>query len=423
MYLRQAGAKAFARSTHRQSATFLEEALVALRHLSETSATLEQAVDVRIALRNSLWPLGDFETGLGHLRDAERLAKKLGDQRRLGWISAYMSEHSRQTGLATDAPRFAERAQTIAEKIEDFPLRIAANYYLGTAYFASGDYRRADELFSNIVRLLWGDLFRERCGLAGFPAVMSRAFWAWALAECGKFHQGMTHAEEGVRLAEALDHPYSLTFACKAVGHFHGARGEIGRAIPFAERALAVCRDWNLTQLSPQVADVLGYLYALSGRVAEGLSLLQEALRALESMGHVQWRSPLIVHLGEAYLIAGQLNDALALATQGLTLARERGHRGSEAWELRLLGEIASRNDHPDAAAAEAHYSAAIALASELGMRPLVAHCHLGLCKLYRQTGNREQAHEPLAAATSMYREMSMQSWLQKAEAEMRQLG
>ena len=71
----------------------------------------------------------------------------------------------------------------------------------------------------------------------------------------------------------------------------------------------------------------------------------------------------------------------------------------------------------------EAHYRNAVALASELGMRPLVAHCHLGLCKLYRQTGNREQARELLTTATTMYREMSMQFWLQKAEAEMRELG
>jgi len=122
IYLRQAAAKAFARSTHRQSATCLEEALVALRHLPETAAMLEQAVDVRLALRNSLWPLGDFEAGLerarrrrghsphvqrstqegpskpeGHLCDAERLATELGDQRRLGWIAAYQSEHTRQT--------------------------------------------------------------------------------------------------------------------------------------------------------------------------------------------------------------------------------------------------------------------------------------------------------------------------------------
>jgi hypothetical protein len=55
-------------------------------------------------------------------------------------------------------------------------------------------------------------------------------------------------------------------------------------------------------------------------------------------------------------------------------------------------------------------------------MRPLVAHCHLGLGKLYRRTGKPEQAREPLTTATTMYREMGMGFWLEQAEAESRAL-
>ena len=58
-----------------------------------------------------------------------------------------------------------------------------------------------------------------------------------------------------------------------------------------------------------------------------------------------------------------------------------------------------------------------MALAELRGMRPLVAHCHLGLGKLSRRTGKREQAHEHLAIATTIYREMGMTYWLEKAEA------
>ena len=84
--------------------------------------------------------------------------------------------------------------------------------------------------------------------------------------------------------------------------------------------------------------------------------------------------------------------------------------------------------EHPDAIArsleadtAEAHYRQALALAEELGLRPLVAHCHLGLGRLYERTGKREEAQEHLTAATTMYREMDMRFWLEQAEAELRQ--
>jgi hypothetical protein len=103
-------------------------------------------------------------------------------------------------------------------------------------------------------------------------------------------------------------------------------------------------------------------------------------------------------------------------------LARGRGERGFEAWALHLLGDIASHHGRPDVAAAAAHYGAAMTLASELEMRPLVAHCHFGLGRLYRRTGDREQAREHLTTATAMYGEMDMRFWLEQAHAELRSL-
>ena len=106
-----------------------------------------------------------------------------------------------------------------------------------------------------------------------------------------------------------------------------------------------------------------------------------------------------------------------ACAERAVRLARERGERGYAAWALRLLGDIASYQDCPDVATAEAHYSAATALASELGMRPLLAHCHYGLGILYNRIGCPEQARTELSAAIELYRAMEMTFWLERAEA------
>ena len=161
----------------------------------------------------------------------------------------------------------------------------------------------------------------------------------------------------------------------------------------------------------------LGHVYAWSGRIGEGISWLQQALTAHESAGIGWFHSISVMQLGEAYLLADQVEDARACADRAVMLARERGERGHEAWALRLLGEVASHPNGPDEATAEAHYGAAMALASELGMRPLVAHCHLGSGKLYRRTGDRTKAEEHLGTAMAMYREMGMLSYLAQAEA------
>ncbi len=416
-YLRQAGARAFSRSANREAVAAYEQALTALAHLPETRQTLELGVDLQIAMRSALWPLGHHEAALEHLQGAERIATTLGDPKRLGWIAAYLAEHARMSGHAAEAPALAHRALTIGEELEDLPLRVAANYYVGTAHFVVGDYAKTDEFFSRILQLLAGDRIRERCGLAGFPVVMARFFWAFALFERGELVRGIAEAEEAVRLGEALDHPYSLAHALLALGRFHGIRGDLAHAIRLVERALALTRDWSLTQLSPMMADHLGYLYARSGRVAEGLALLEDAMKAMEGMAMVQWRSPLIGRLGEAYVMAGRPGDALAQARGDLALARGHGHRGSEAWALRLLGEIASHGDHADVATAEGQYEAALTLASELGMRPLVAHCHLGLGNLHQRAGHRAKALESLRTAAALYRSMDMPSFLKEAES------
>jgi hypothetical protein len=96
----------------------------------------------------------------------------------------------------------------------------------------------------------------------------------------------------------------------------------------------------------------------------------------------MRWRaddSPLAARLAEAYLESGRVQDASALAARAVELAVEERGRGHEAWALRLIGEIASRRDPPDVDLAELHYRRALAQAEELSMRPLGAHCHLGL--------------------------------------------
>ena len=114
---------------------------------------------------------------------------------------------------------------------------------------------------------------------------------------------------------------------------------------------------------------------------------------------------------------------ARAVAQRALEQTREHTERGNEASTLHLLGEIAAQHDPPDVATAEAHYRAAMTLATELGMRPLLAHCHLGLGTLAGRTGDRAKAEAHLTTAKTHYREMDMRFWLEQAEAELQQLG
>ena len=126
--------------------------------------------------------------------------------------------------------------------------------------------------------------------------------------------------------------------------------------------------------------------------------------------------------LSEAYRLAGRGEEAWQHARQALDQARQHKDRASEAEALYQLGVLHAHADPPDVVQAEAHYQQALTLAEELGMRPLQAHCHLGLGTLYAMTGRLEHAHAELSTAIALYRSMDMTFWLPQAETALAQV-
>jgi tetratricopeptide (TPR) repeat protein len=415
LYCRQAGTRAADRSAYREAVASFEQALGALQHLPESREMLEQAIDLRFDLRNVLLPLGDHGRIFDRLCEAETLAQVLGNRQRLGQVSIYLTEYFRMMSDLDHAIESGQRALALATAHGDVGLQVMANFVVGLVYYDRGDYRRAMDFLGWNVASLEGDLIRERFGMTGLPSVLSRVYLSWSLAELGVFAEGVAKGEGGVRIAEAADHPFSLMWAYVGIGHLYFRKGDFHRSISVLERGFGLCQEWHIATLFPTVASNLGVAYALSGRVTEALPLLEQAA----SKGR---RGHYFARLSEAYLLAGRTEDALERAQRALDLSRDYKQRGYEAYALRLLGDIAARRHPPEATQAEAHYRQALAMADELGMRPLVAHCHHGLGRLYCQMGRAEEARTELSAAIDLYRAMDMTSWLPQAEAALAQV-
>jgi predicted ATPase/class 3 adenylate cyclase len=422
-YLRQAGAKAFARSANHEAVRHFEQALEVFRHLPEHRENLEHAIDVRIDLRHALNSLGNFSRINDILREAETHAEALGDQPRLGRVSAFLTV-SLFTAGDDRAVESGQRALAIGTALDDVGLQVSARYYLGLVCHQLGDYERAIESLSTNVHVLEGELSGERFGMPSRPSVQSRARLIVSLADVGEFAEATRLADEATRMADAFNEAFGQALAYAAVGELYLARGQFPRAIAALERSLVHCESVPL--FFGSTVACLGYVRALTGNVSDALPLLERGVASGrihqgDSTGGAGVRVFAVAHvrLGEGYLLAGRMDDATRTAHKALAPCRERKLRGTEAWCLRLLGEIASHREPPNIESAEQHYHQGLALAAELGMRPLVAHCHLGLGKLYRHAGTRAQAEEHVATATTMYRDMGMTYWLEKAEEEM----
>jgi tetratricopeptide (TPR) repeat protein len=272
------------------------------------------------------------------------------------------------------------------------------------------------------VASLGGAQRHERFGLPFLPAVTSRASLAMCHAELGTFAEGLTLGDEGLQIAKAVDHSASLALASWGIGLLCLRHGELPRAISLLERAVGLCQDGALPSYFPRIAPALGAAYTLGGRAADTIPLLTQAVAQSTATANVHFETLCSLSLGEAYLWDGHLEGAQALAARARALACTLQERGNEAYALRLLGEIAAHRDPPDVDRAVAHYRQALALAEELGMRPLQAHCHRGLGTLYAATGQQEQARAALSTAIALYRDMAMTFWLPQTEAALAQV-
>jgi tetratricopeptide (TPR) repeat protein len=293
-----------------------------------------------------------------------------------------------------------------------------ASYFLGLAYWAIGAFYQAAELHRRNVEAA----DRESGTSSTEWGLRSRAWLARTLSDLGSFAEGRRHGEEALRLAPMEGRGDTPIVVHGCLGLLHLAKGDLEHAIRVLDPGLALCRaSGNRTWLRPIVAG-LGYAYALQGRLAEGRMLLEEAISESIRTGGLFGHAYGLALLSEVCRLMRCGEEAWQYARQALDLATQHTERANEALALHQLGAVQARADPPDVAQAEAHYRQALALAKELGMRPLVAHCHFGLGTLYARTGRPEQARPELSVAIDLYRSMEMTFWLPQAEAALAQV-
>jgi class 3 adenylate cyclase/tetratricopeptide (TPR) repeat protein len=422
-YLRQAGAKVFMRSANREAATCFERALDALRRRPEHPDAIAESLDIRFDLRNALLLLGEWGQMGTLLDEAEALAEAAGDQRRLGRALTYKVIQFCLAGDVGAALEAGRRALDFGESQADVAIQVVANAYLGLAYVARGEHREAVKRGAAALALIPEGLSRERFGQATIQGSFVRVTLAIALGAIGRFAEAFGCLREATHIAEEAGHVYSLLIPLFGLGTLKLDQGDFAGAVAPLERGLDLCRTREVPLWLHDFAWALGAAYHRTGRRSEGVALMEDAARGFAELT-VRWSlwAGRVGALGRAYLLDGRLADATRIAQDGLAAARHRGERGVEGHVLRLLGDIAAHPDRFDADAAEAHYGQALALAEDLGLRPLVAHCYLGLGVLYRRAGKRQPAREHLTTAATMFGEMNMRFWREQADAESKEV-
>ena len=418
LYQGQAGTKALACSANREAVGFFDKALDAVHYLPRTRKNLEKAIDLRLDLRNALFLIGEFARIRTCLTEAHNIAENLTDAYRLRRVWNLQLSYFLLTGEPDRVLELGERALALEMDTADPGADIVTKNYIGIAYHITGNYYRATDLLKHTIAAADEEAIRyERFGTSTVLSVSCRNWVVQSLAQTGVFNEGINVAQEGIQVAEKANHPYSLAYINCSLGFLLVLKGDLNQAIKVLQRCQKFCQDANIRVLFPQITSYLGFAYALTGRTDVALPLLQQAESETLSIGRISGQSLRVNWQGEAYLMAGRLDEAALLARRGFELSEKHRERGHGAWSLKLLGEVAACQDPPNVQESEAYYSRALAVANELGMRPLQAHCHCGLGRIWGVRGLPDQARAEFSAAVDLYRSMEMTLWLNRADA------
>lgn len=416
-FLARAGFFAAARASTRDAVGAYEAAQRALRELPETPATLEQAADLAFSLAHARYVMGEFDAATEHYRAALELSRRIGDDRRRGYVLAGTSYLLDTSGEHAAAERAAEEARGLGEALGDRPLTVWASLSLGRACFAMGQHRRASEHVRAVACAIEGLPPGERFGRASILAAVATPTWlALSLARMGEFAEAVELGERAARLAREIGGPAESVAAHYALGRVHLGRAHFDRAIDVYEAVLVPCRAGSIPIYTPRVLASLASAYAQAGRLDDAWPLLDEALAMAAARRIAYGHSLVLVQFAETLLLANRREEARRAAQEAMDVATARGERGDVAWARHTLGWLATGDPH-DRAGATVHYRAALDLAGALEMRPLAARCHLGFGTLLRDDGRADEARAHLAEAVAAFRAMGMEPWRARAEA------
>ena len=422
-YLRQAGLKAAARSAYSDARAWLEQALSVLETLPASPSTLERGVDIRLELRPVLIGVREIRTSLERMREAEALAERLDDDRRRGQVYVGMTNAHAHLGELDEALVTGARALEIAGLLGDSTLRILATTYLEQVHYFRGEYERVIALATDNLASLPPDALDESYGAALPICIYDRYRLLQSFTSLGRFAEAAVYATQALRLAQDRRHSYTIGMVSVAVSYFHARTGDWGKARALIEHAIDAYLSENVFHGLAEAVAHLARVLAQLGEAREALARLREGEQLVErdgAMGYFTFHRHVYRSLGRAYLLLGRLDEARMLADRALEYAPPQP--ASSAHSLHLLADIAAHPDRFDPERGQTYYRQALTLAEPRGMRPLAADCHHGLGRLYRRTGKTDDASAHLTMATTMYREMGITYWLEKAEAELRAL-
>ena len=408
-YNQEAGLKAYSHSDFEQAQSYFEDALTALKKLPSKKNRIEQEIDLRFSMRAPLVVLGRFTEAEKWIHGAEKLAREIGDDTRLSNALNYLSSFHWILGQNQKAIELGKKALKLARSVNHFSYQVAIMCHLGIYYFNVGDYSKQIEIHQEVRKQVIGDEAFKQHGLASLPGAFCPSMIVLGKAEIGIFDKIEEIGNEALEIAEQVQNALTLTFVYNFIAMAYLRLGKVEPALPLLEKCYELCRISKVQGMYSYSTGSLGYAYLLSREPERALNILEEGINK-DYLQASYWPTHPMIVLADAYRAVGKFALAIDTASRALELADGREERGFEAWAIFVMATINS--DTGRKVDAKQWYQRALKQASDLSMKPLVAHCHNGLGNCYLKLGNEKKAQLESKRADDIYRSLGMTYWL-----------
>jgi predicted ATPase len=418
-YWLTAGRQAWSRSAAAEAVALLRRGLAAVPALPETDRRREIELDLQIALGHAMlvfrgWGAPDAGEAYSRARTLASVLNRpravlsaLWGQWRVCWARADL-KRARQ--LADEMAAFGEMSGDLPARVLGYDAGGFVRFYLGD--FATGrvHLEKALALYDPAHRVSYSEL------LPNDALVQLWTHSAYLLASLGYLDQALLQRDAAVDEARRLSHPLTLAIALGSAWWLGSiAPLDPGSMLQIADELLELATEHGIAFHRTSALVQRGWCLVALGSTAEGIPLLTAGIAGWDEIGLVLNRPWLLTLLGDASRIAGQYEAALAHMAEGRRLAEETQERWAEAEMLRLTGDVLLATGN--AAAAEASYREALAVAQLQSAKLWELRGAISLARLWRDQGKRIKARDLLAPVYGWFTEGFGTPVLQEAKA------
>jgi DNA-binding SARP family transcriptional activator len=331
--------------------------------------SVEAALAAQLDAGRAAIGAGATEKGIGHLRHATDLARRIRDPAcsaaslvELGEASAHEAR-LRDTEVVT----VLHRAMALAEAADRDDLGARAACALAYVQIQSGDASRGQT---------WLAVARDLA--AGDDYLLSQIHGIVAMAHSDQAHypQALEAFTTSIALAESGGRRRQVAWSSSMEARTHLLRGDLASALDRAELAVEIARSERWTSLLPWPQSLRGEVHRQRGDLRQAESELEHAFALGEQVGDLCWMSVASRFLAALALDRGRHDDV------ELWLRRSRRHSLPYVWvEAHALDGVCALTSPSDHLSIRAAASQLADLSARAGLREYSARAAAHLAR------------------------------------------